>query len=77
MATSHLTDIMKGVVTEKNINLTSFGWQRIREIERALDRGQLKSSEVASKLSIDTNLRLKLDRNDYKKIEEQLRRRGL
>jgi hypothetical protein len=77
MANSHFVDIMKSYLKEKNIELTSFGWQRIRDIERALNKGELEKKDVASKLSLDTTLRLGLDRNDYRKIEDQLKRKGL
>lgn len=77
MPNSHFIDIIKAVVSEKNINMTSFAWTRIRNIERALNNGELKKEEVASKLSLDTNFRLALGRNDYRKIEDQLKRKGL
>lgn len=70
-------EIMKSYLKEKNIELSSFGWSRIRDIERSLDRGEISKSDVEGKLRNETSIRLAFDRNDYKKIEEQLKRRGL
>lgn len=77
MANSHFLDIMRSYLKEKNIELTSFGWQRIRYIERSLDRGEIGKDDVEGKLRSDTNIRLAFGRDDYKKIIDQLRRRGL
>jgi hypothetical protein len=67
---SNFRSIVEGVVNSKKIEMTSFRKDRIRDIEKKLDGGEINHAESMRKLRDEFSYHL--DNSDYRKIEKEV-----
>jgi hypothetical protein len=64
--------IIKDVVNEKKIHLSSFGWDRMKRIGRGLKRGETKAADVIKDLQQEKEIRLSLNGSDWRELERKI-----
>jgi hypothetical protein len=82
MSIIHLVDIVKSAAAEKKtsrgekIVFNTFDQSRLRHIEKAAQGGELKTAtEILDRLSSEIRaLKENFDRNDFRDLEEKIRR---
>lgn len=72
MATKKIYEIVKKFVDKRGVHLSSFGWDRVKKVER--ESANLSNLQIIERLKQDENLRFGLEDSDWREIGRQLER---